>query len=284
MRNLKLSPLLATLLLVLPSNGALADAAGGTSGSRTGNTGITCKQSQGSQILDASATQKAQDVDALVRSNIEQRLDSGKIPNPSYFIVYNGSQGYGNMPRESHTFATYIKASKSSQQWTTISFLPTDFASTKHINVFKDLGEAILQRIFGHAPEPVPGKNYTAKQSWTWAQEAGKSLAVWVPIRITEEKYEAGIARSKDLAAREVKYAADSDKFRTKEENAANCMQAVGDTSTCRMSKGGPFGTGWRVWGIPGTTHVVKEMVKADPDGFLDEVDSTNFWLFKAAQ
>lgn len=132
-----------------------------------------------------------------------------------YMILYS-AQGEPNLPRRSHTFATYIKvgeaggdSTESSFESHTISWLPAN-------------GPVDALRLL-----PQPGKNFDLAETFSWARAQGAQVSAWGPFEVKKELYDQSQRQCKQLDERRLRYVVLDGRFRGR--GASNCLHAVSD-------------------------------------------------------
>jgi hypothetical protein len=148
-----------------------------------------------------------------------------------YFIVVWAYQGAGNLPRDSHTFATFYDGEDLAGGHVTpatISWLPAT-------GVVHPLG---VER----------GRNFSLAQTLALACQSGKHVASWGPYEITFRLYRRALARIQLLRSRKVAYGGLSLRPGT-----MNCIEAAGDITDT------PFHWGIS-WGFAASEAVVRHL------------------------
>ena len=215
-----------------------------------------------------------------LQNEIAVKIKTQKISAPSYFFILFAYQDPRNTAQDSHSFASFVRVDAyGNQKWSTISWLPADFRQKKQICVFKDINNATWRRIAGDNCRAVNGRNHSLAETLQWALEAPKSLALWGPFRISKDFYELGKERVAFLNAGGVGYLPDDFAVR-KSFKALNCMHAISDFPPFFSKKGGLFGTGFGIWGIKGSQHVLKHLMTAEKDFFYDPVKPSQYRRF----
>jgi hypothetical protein len=146
------------------------------------------------------------------------------LPRPAlaeefYFVLVFGHHGPSNLPRSTHTFATFVKATGEgpwADQYTveshTISWSPATLA----------VRAARLR--------PEAGINLDLEASLHWALSLGARVSCWGPFQIRKELYDRALRQIARLQSGRVQYKAADSGFRT--EAATNCFHAVSDIDT----------------------------------------------------
>ncbi|HMC66329.1 MAG TPA: hypothetical protein VKI65_15435 [Gemmataceae bacterium] len=175
---------------------------------------------------------------------------------PSYYLMVFASQA-GNEARSSHTFATFVKATREGSseddgklEEHTISWLP------------RSLDIVIVRRW------AEPGVNVDLQATRQWAESMGARVTMWGPFEIEKELYDRGLAQIARLQSGAVRYKAIDEKFRP---DASNCIHAVSDVDT-----GNGFLHVGKVWGEPASAQVVDHLRR-----WMIEPEKTHPWLAK---
>jgi hypothetical protein len=134
----------------------------------------------------------------------------------SYYMIVYGAQRTPNVPRFTHTFATFVKATGEGNDKTkykveehTISWI----AKTKEIVVAR--------------ARPEPGVNLSLKESLALAASLEEKVSMWGPFEIKKELYDRALKQIDRLESNKVEYKAIDLRFRP--ESATNCIHAVSD-------------------------------------------------------
>jgi len=134
----------------------------------------------------------------------------------SYYMIVYGAQRTPNVPRFTHTFATFVKATGEGNDKTgykveehTISWI----AKTKEIVVAR--------------ARPEPGVNLSLKESLVLAAALEEKVSMWGPFEIKKELYERALKQIDRLESNKIEYKAIDVRFRP--ERASNCIHAVSD-------------------------------------------------------
>jgi hypothetical protein len=164
---------------------------------------------------------------ALARTeNTEREAMRGR-----YFMVVWSYQGEGNLPRESHTFATFYYGDHLANghvRPATISWLPATGVV--------------------HPLRAERGRNFSLAQTRAMACHAGKQVASWGPYEITFGLYRRALARIQLLESGKVAYSELSLR-----PNSMNCVEAAGEITNT------PFHPGMS-WGFAGGKAVVRHL------------------------
>jgi hypothetical protein len=146
-----------------------------------------------------------------------------------YFVVVWGYQGPGNMPKDSHTFASFYDGddlAEDPMKVATISWMP-------------DSGFIHLLRI-------ERGRNFSLAQTLAVACQARKQLKSWGPYEITPDLYRRALARIKLLDSGKVSFSA-----LPRRPDTMNCFKAAGDITNTSFRPG-------MVWGFRASEAVVR--------------------------
>jgi hypothetical protein len=85
-------------------------------------------------------------------------------------------------------------------------------------------------------------------------------VGIWGPYEIKKEAFDLGVKRKQLLDGGTIGYRAD-DRLYRKDRVAINCFHAMAGLEEL-YPNGGFLGTGFRMWGINGTTRVLIEYTK----------------------
>jgi hypothetical protein len=137
----------------------------------------------------------------------------------SYFMLIFAQEGESHEPTESHTFATFVKATGNGSEKTnyklenhTISWLPASL-------------DIRLVRFF-----PEKGTNLDLKSSLGWARSRNARISMWGPYQIKKELYQRAVRQVERLNRGAIAYKAIDRRFRP--DQASNCFHAVSDIDT----------------------------------------------------
>lgn len=209
-----------------------------------------------------SSAASAVQIVSSIRKQISDRIREDKILLPAHFFVLFASEGEQNKPRFSHTFASFIRVEKNgSQTWKDISWLPDKYDYKKGVCVFNDFWGAVKSKF--RQPCPLEkGRNYSLFETLVMAQKAQQRVYFWRPLLVSEDLYVHGAQQSFFLNHTTLKYIADDTDARPL-GLAKNCIHAVSDALPIEIDNGGIFNTGWGIWGVPGSRHVLKALLKS---------------------
>lgn len=159
-----------------------------------------------------------------------------------HYAVVLSYQDAAASAEESHTFATFVKASgdKIAEQ-VDISWEPAASG-----------GEPVC--LFPCDPEP--GKSYALAESLAFGKTRGRTLKKWGPVEIPDALYAKAAQQLATLRAGKIKYIAIDNGTRAN-GTAINCMHAVSD-----LTGGAPLDTGLN-WGFAGSDLVFKHLQSA---------------------
>jgi hypothetical protein len=227
-----------------------------------------------------------------VRAKVSARLQESRLTQDRFFIIPFAYQNDGNDPELSHSFMTVIrvfaegKRPRPNSEFKTgtykgwnfeaynISWLPADFMENPHLCVFNGVGS----RLFAKRNQcPIsPGKNFTVEDTIKLAANAKVAVGMWGPYEITQGGFDRGVKRKQLLDSGAIKYRAD-DRLYLKDKIAINCFHAMANLDEL-FPRGGVFGTGFKMWGLNGTSRVLIEYkAAAKAKGFLiEEIDYKN--------
>jgi hypothetical protein len=221
-----------------------------------------------------------------IKAKVLARLGSGRNIRDRYFIIPFAYQNKGNDPKFSHSFMAVIrvladnKQSKLTQDLQkrtyqnrefeafTISWLPHDFSTNPNLCVFEGFGSRIFPKL-NDCPLSV-GRDFKLDETIKLAVNAKNAVCMWGPYEISKGGFELGVKRLRLLNGGTVRYRAD-DRLYRKDQVAINCFHAMSGLAEL-YPNGGIFGTGFKMWGINGTTRVLIEYkAKAGNEGLLLE-------------
>jgi len=211
-----------------------------------------------------------------IKADVSARLGQGRNTRDRYFIIPFAYENNGNDPEYSHSFITVIRVFADGKQPRltqglklrkyknrefeafTISWLPHDFTTNPHLCVFNGVGS----RIFASrntCPISV-GKNHKLAETIKLAVNVKNAVGIWGPYEISKEGFDLGVKRMRLLDEGAIRYRAD-DRLYRKERIAINCFHAMAGLTEL-FPNGGLFGTGFKMWGLNGTTRVLIEYKK----------------------
>ena len=208
-----------------------------------------------------------------IREKVAARLGHGRNPRDRYFIIPFAYENKGNKPEFSHSFMTVIRVFGDARQpkvtsglkagayknWEfehfTVSWLPADFMENPDLCVFHGFGARLVPS-WNECPVSV-GKNFTLPDTIKLAVQAKVAVCMWGPYEITKPAFDLCMKRVRLLGTGKIKYRAD-DRLQRKERIAINCFHAMSGLDEL-FPAGGIFGTGFKMWGINGTTRVLIE-------------------------
>lgn len=221
-----------------------------------------------------------------IKEKVSARLGEGRNSRDRYFIIPFAYENDGNDPEFSHSFLSVIRVFADGRQPRptpglkartyknrefeafTISWLPRDFMENPNLCVFKGFGARLIAS-WNKCPISV-GKDFDLPDTIKLAVNAKVAAGMWGPYEITREGFDLGVNRLKLLEEGKIKYRADDRRYR-KELVAINCFHAMAGIYEL-YPNGGLFGTGFKIWGLNGTEHVLKEYTsKASRKGLLVE-------------
>jgi hypothetical protein len=221
-----------------------------------------------------------------IRAKVSARLQGARLTQDRFFIIPFAYENDGNDPELSHSFMTVIrvfaegKRPRPNSEFKTgtykgwnfeaynISWLPADFMENPHLCVFDGVGS----RLFAKRNQcPIsPGKNFTLEDTIKLAVKAKVAVAMWGPYEITQAGFDRGVKRKQLLDSGAIKYRAD-DRLHLKDKIAINCFHAMANLDEL-FPRGGVFGTGFKMWGLNGTSRVLIEYnARARAKGLLLE-------------
>jgi hypothetical protein len=221
-----------------------------------------------------------------IRAKVSARLQGARLTQDRFFIIPFAYENDGNDPELSHSFMTVIrvfaegKRPRPNSEFKTgtykgwnfeaynISWLPADFMENPHLCVFNGVGS----RLFAKRNQcPIsPGKNFTLEDTIKLAVKAKVAVAMWGPYEITQAGFDRGVKRKQLLDSGAIKYRAD-DRLHQKDKIAINCFHSMANLDEL-FPRGGIFGTGFKMWGLNGTSRVLIEYnARARAQGLLIE-------------
>jgi hypothetical protein len=208
-----------------------------------------------------------------IRDKISARLGEGTNTRDRYFIIPFAYQNDGNDPQFSHSFISVIRVLADNKQPKltpglkkrryknrefeafTISWLPRDFMSNRHLCVFNGLGSRLIAA--RNSCPLSPSRNSTLQETIKLAADEKNAVAMWGPYEIVKEGFYLGVKRKRLLDEGTIKYRAD-DRLYRKDRVAINCFHAMAGLDEL-FPNGGLFGTGFMMWGFNGTARVLIE-------------------------
>jgi hypothetical protein len=212
-----------------------------------------------------------------IKAKISARLGEGENPRDRFFIIPFAYQNKGNSPDFSHSFISVIRvfADQKQRKYTsglrrgtyrnrnfeafTISWLPHDFDKNPHLCVFDGLGSRVNPSL-NKCPVCV-GRNFNLAETLKLAVNDKNAVGMWGPYEIRKEAFDLGVKRKRLLDGGSIGYIAD-DRIYRKDRKAINCFHAMAGLEEL-YPNGGFLGTGFRMWGIDGTSRVLIEYTKA---------------------
>jgi hypothetical protein len=224
-----------------------------------------------------------------IKEKVGARLGEGRNPRDRYFIIPFAYENRRNTPGGSHSFMTVIRVFADNRQPRltaglkartyknrefeafTISWLPHDFLENPKLCVFDGFGGRLVAS-WNKCPLSV-GKDFDLPNTIALAAQAKVAVGMWGPYEITKPGFDIAVNRLRLLEGGTIKYRAD-DRLYRKDRVAINCFHAMAGLHEL-FPNGGIFGTGFKMWGLNGTTRVLIEYTtKASNKGLLlDPVD-----------
>lgn len=138
---------------------------------------------------------------------------SALIADEFYYMIVFAHQGRGNLPRDSHTFATFVKASGEG--------LNSDDYRTEHSTISWG---PLNNRVRVLRLKTQTGKNRSLKRTLEIAR--GKLITMRGPYRIRKDLYEKAMRRITQLNSGRIRYKVLDRRFRP---GAVNCIHGVSD-------------------------------------------------------
>jgi hypothetical protein len=221
-----------------------------------------------------------------IKAKVTARLGPGENKHDRYFIIPFAYENRGNNPEFSHTFVSVIRVLADDKQTTltsglekktyrnrnfeafTISWLPHDFAENPNLCVFNGVGSRIFPER-NTCPTSV-GRVFKLDETIRLAVNAKDAVCMWGPYEIRQDAFDLAVNRLRLLEGGTIKYRAD-DRLTRKDRSAINCFHAAANLYEL-YPNGGLFGSGFKMWGVNGTTRVLIEYTnKASNKGLLLE-------------
>jgi len=221
-----------------------------------------------------------------IKTKVMARLGEGKSNKDRFFIVPFAYENKGNDPGYSHTFISVIRVLGDEKQPKltagltkrtvdnrnfeafTISWLPHDFKENPQLCVFKGLGARLVPSM-NQCP-PVTGKVFKLADTLQLAVNVKNVVCMWGPYEIRKDAFDLAVKRLRLLEGGSIKYKAD-DRLTRGDRSAINCFHATAGLYEL-YPNGGIFGTGFKMWGVNGTTRVLMEYTdKASLKGLILE-------------
>lgn len=211
-----------------------------------------------------------------IKARVSARLGEGPNPRDRYFIIPFAYENDGNDPEYSHSFMSVIRVFADGKQPRltrglklrkhknrefeafTISWLPHDFIANPNLCVFEGVGS----RLFASRNQcPVSvGRSHTLDETIKLGANVHNAVGMWGPYEITKEGFDLGVKRMRLLNGGSIRYRAD-DRLYRKNRTAINCFHAMAGLYEL-FPNGGLFGTGFKMWGLNGTSRVLIEYTK----------------------
>jgi hypothetical protein len=208
-----------------------------------------------------------------IQDKVSARLGKGRLARDRYFIVPFAYENEGNDPEFSHSFITVIRVIAEGKRalrpddhrtgkykrWNfeayNISWIPNDFLENPHLCVFHGVGSRLFPSL-NECPVSV-GKCFSLDDTIKMASNARVAVGMWGPYEITKQGFDLGVKRKQLLDSGRLKYRADDRGYREK-KIAINCFHAMAGLDEL-FPNGGIFGTGFKMWGLNGTSRVLIE-------------------------
>lgn len=212
-----------------------------------------------------------------IKDKIAARLGDGVNTRDRYFIIPFAYQNRVNNPAFSHSFLSVVRVLADGKQHKltpglrraqfknrdfeafTISWLPHDFDSSPDLCVFGGFGSRIVPQ-WNTCPISV-GRNFRLDETLKLAVNEKVAVGMWGPYEIKKAAFDLGVKRKLLLDGGTIRYKAD-DRLTRKDRVAINCFHAMAGLEEL-FPNGGFLGTGFRMWGINGTSRVLIEYTKA---------------------
>jgi len=208
-----------------------------------------------------------------IQDKISARLGHGPNSRDRFFIIPFAYENDGNDPEYSHSFLTVIHVfadgkrgvrtpeltTRTHKRWRfeafTISWLPHDFLENPNLCVFNGTGSRLFATR-NKCPISV-GKDFNLQQTIKLGANVKNAIAMWGPYEITKDGFDLAVKRLRLLDTGTIKYRAD-DRLYRKDRVAINCFHAIAGLDQL-FPNGGLFGTGFKMWGLNGTSRVLIE-------------------------
>jgi hypothetical protein len=224
-----------------------------------------------------------------IKAKVAARLGEGVNTQNRYFIVPFAYQNKRNNPEFSHSFISVIRALADGKQPSltsgfrrgrfknpdfeafTISWLPHDFDTNPHLCVFDGFGSLVDPKM-NKCPVSV-GRDFRLDETLKLAVNDKNVVGMWGPYEIKKEAFDLAVKRKQLLEGGTIGYRAD-DRLYRKDRVAINCFHAMAGLEEL-YPNGGFLGTGFKMWGINGTSRVLVEYTNevSNKGLFLEPVD-----------
>jgi hypothetical protein len=186
-------------------------------------------------------------------------VSASTATQPRYYFILFGGQSVPFIPRTSHTWATYVKATPTVGSVVldavTISWLPVD-------------GDVRVRNL-----RPVQGKNHTLDETLAVMMRHRTVMSIWGPYEIDGPRYELAVRQAELLESGRVRYRV-IDSFR-RNPLISHCVHAV---TYADPVLNGAIQPVLRV-GEPGTSHLAARFARC---GAFVGLPQTHDWLIPA--
>jgi hypothetical protein len=135
-----------------------------------------------------------------------------------YFVVVFGAQRVPNIPKYSHSFATFIQAAGSGPS-------PENYALESH--TISWLPDTLDIRVLRLVPEP--GRNLDLRTTLQVVRSMGERVSMWGPYQIRRELYERALEQIAFLESEAIQYKACDALHHT--SRASNCVHALSNVA-----------------------------------------------------
>ena len=175
-----------------------------------------------------------------------------------HYVLIFGSQGETNLPRFSHTFATFVKATGTGK-------FPDDYKLD--VRTISWMPRSLNIEIARLRTEP--GVNLTLQETLRWVRSINGRVRMWGPYVVGPELFELARKQAERLDSGAIAYRAVD--FRNRGIDASNCTHAVCDLdrTRSRLVTGASFGNG-------ASTKVVQHFTP-----WFIASDANHDWLLK---
>jgi hypothetical protein len=174
-----------------------------------------------------------------------------------YFVMVFSSERDSPMPKYSHTWATFVKATP---------VLPQGFVLEAH--TISWLPENGVMRVVALLPEP--GRNFDLESTLRWALNSGQRLFMWGPYQVDPALYDRARAQKALLESGCVRYKViDTGRRSDRVSNCIHAVAAVADGHRLRATT--------LQWGEPAGALVTRTM-----EPWLINPAQTHDWVASA--
>jgi hypothetical protein len=135
-----------------------------------------------------------------------------------YYMIVFSAQSDPNLPRSSHTWATFVKATGQGSSG--------DYSIESHTISWCPASLVIVPLRL----RPEPGRNLDLKTTLQWAERMGDRVTAWGPYRIKKGLYARALQQIRLLDRGGIAYKAIDERYRGR--GVSNCIHAVSDIDT----------------------------------------------------